>query len=91
MIFFFEISLYLYDFRIFYLRSMYPFTVMDDDMGKKFELLILTRQEDYQELSNKINQVNKQLSVRMDALIERFADLNQRMLVLTNKVNMNLK
>ena len=64
---------------------------MDDDMGKKFELLILTRQEDYQELSNKINQVNKQLSVRMDALIERFADLNQRMLVLTNKVNMNVK
>ena len=60
-------------------------------MGKKLELLILTRQEDYQELSNKINQVNKQLSVRMDALIERFADLNQRMLVLTNKVNMNVK
>ena len=67
------------------------FTVMDDDMRKKLELLILTRQEDYQELSNKINQVNKQLSVRIDALIERFVDLNQRMLVLTNKVNMNLK
>ena len=65
--------------------------VMDDGMGKKLELLILTRQEDYQELSNKINQVNKQLSMRMDALIERFAELNQRMLVLTNKVNMNVK
>ena len=64
---------------------------MDDGMGKKLELLILTRQEDYQELSNKINQVNKQLSMRMDALIERFAELNQRMLVLTNKVNMNVK
>ena len=64
---------------------------MDDAMDKKIELLVLTRQEDYQELSNKINQVNKQLSVRMDALIERFADLNQRMLVLTNKVNMNVK
>jgi len=64
---------------------------MDDGMGKKLELLILTRQEDYQELSNKINQVNKQLSVRMDALIERFAELNQKMLVLTNKVNMNVK
>ena len=56
-------------------------------MGKKLELLILTRQEDYQELSNKINQVNKQLSVRMDGLIERFAELNQKMVVLTNKVN----
>jgi hypothetical protein len=64
---------------------------MDDGMGKKLELLILTRQEDYQELSNKINQVNKQLSMRMDALIERFAELNQKMLVLTNKVNANVK
>ena len=60
---------------------------MDGDVGKKFELLILTRQEDYQELSNKINQVNKHLNARMDALIERFAELNQKMLVITNKVN----
>lgn len=59
---------------------------MADDMGKKLDLLLLTRQEDYQELSNKINQVNKQLSVRMDALIERFEDLNQKMLALTKKV-----
>ncbi len=36
-------------------------------MGKKLELLLLTRQEDYQELSNKINQVNKQLGARMDS------------------------
>ena len=64
---------------------------MDGGMGKKLELLLLTRQEDYQELSNKINQVNKQLSVRMDSLIERFAELNQKMLVLTNKVNVNVK
>ena len=64
---------------------------MDDDMGKKFELLVLTRQEDYQELSNKISQVNKQLSVRIDGLIERFAELNQKMLVLTNKVSTNVK
>ena len=91
MIFFFDASLYLYDFRIFYLRSTKPFTVMDDDMGKKFELLVLTRQEDYQELSNKISQVNKQLSVRIDGLIERFAELNQKMLVLTNKVSTNVK
>lgn len=60
---------------------------MDDGMGKKFEQLILTRQEDYQELSNKINQVNKQLNARMDSLIERFVELNQKMLVLTHKVN----
>jgi adenosyl cobinamide kinase/adenosyl cobinamide phosphate guanylyltransferase len=64
---------------------------MNDDMGKKLELLILTRQEDYQELSNKINQVNKQLNARMDALIERFAELAQKMLFVTNKVNMNVK
>ena len=60
-------------------------------MEKKLELLILTRQEDFQELSNKINQVNKQLSVRMDALSERFVELTQKMLVLTNKINMNMK
>ena len=66
-----------------YLRRTKLFTVIDDDMGKKLELLILTRHEDYQELSNKINQVNKQLSVRMDSLSERFAELNQKMLVLT--------
>ena len=60
-------------------------------MDKKLELLVLTRQEDYQELSNKINQVNKQLSMRMDTLLERFDDLNQKMLVLTNKVNLNMK
>ena len=59
---------------------------MDGDMQKKFELLILTRQEDYQELSNKINQVNKHLNARMDALIERFAELNQKVLVITKKV-----
>jgi hypothetical protein len=60
---------------------------MDDDPKKKLELFILTRQEDYQELSNKVNQVNKKLSARMDNLIEHFAELNQKMLVLTNKVN----
>ena len=64
---------------------------MDDAMDKKLELLVLTRQEDYQELSNKINQVNKQLSMRMDTLLERFDDLNQKILVLTNKVNLNMK
>ena len=56
-------------------------------MQKKFELLIITRQEDYQELSNKINQVHKHLNARMYALIERFAELNQKMILITNKVN----
>ena len=60
-------------------------------MDKKIELLVLTRQEDYQELSNKINQVNKQLNMRMDTLLERFDDLNQKMLVLTNKIHLNIK
>ena len=60
-------------------------------MDKKIELLVLTRQEDYQELSNKINQVNKQLNTRMDTLLERFSDLNQKMLVLTNKIHLNIK
>ncbi len=36
---------------------------MDDTITKKIELLIRTREEDYQELSNKITQVNKQLKV----------------------------
>ena len=60
-------------------------------MDKKIELLVLTRQEDYQELSNKINQVNKQLNMRIDTLLERFDDLHQKMLVLTNKVHLNIK
>ena len=60
-------------------------------MDKKIELLVLTRQEDYQELSNKINQVNKQLNMRMDTLIERFDELNQKMLILTNKIQLNIK
>ena len=39
----------------------------------------------------KINQVNKQLNMRMDALIEHFDELNQKMLVLTNKIHLNIK
>jgi hypothetical protein len=50
-------------------------------------LLILTREEDYRDLSNKIKQVNSQLNTRMDALIERFEDLSKKMVVLTSKVN----
>ncbi len=47
-------------------------------MGDKFDLLVRTRDEDFKELSMKINQVNKQLSVRMDALIERFEELSEK-------------
>jgi hypothetical protein len=54
---------------------------MDDTGIKELELLILTREEDYRELSNKVKQVNIQLNVRMDALIERFEELSKKMVV----------
>ena len=60
---------------------------MDNDTNRKLELLLLTRQQDYQELSAKMNNINKQLGARMDALIQRFDELHQKMVVLTNKVN----
>jgi hypothetical protein len=60
---------------------------MDDTGRKELELLILTREEDYRDLSNKIKQVNTQLNMRMDALLERFEDLSKKMVVLTGKVN----
>ena len=58
---------------------------MDNDTNRKLELLLLTHQQDYQELSAKMNNINKQLGARMDALIERFEELNQKMLVLTKQ------
>ena len=64
---------------------------MDDTGRKELELLILTREEDYRDLSNKIKQVNSQLNMRMDALIERFEDLSKKMVVLTSKVNNIMK
>ena len=60
---------------------------MDNDTNRKLELLLLTHQQDYQDLSAKINTINRQLGARMDALIMRFEELNEKMLVLTNKVN----
>jgi hypothetical protein len=60
---------------------------MDDTGRKELELLILTREEDYRDLSNKIKQVNTQLNMRMDVLIECFEELNKKMVVLTSKVN----
>ena len=65
---------------------------MDDTVRKELELLILTREEDYRELSNKkIKQVNNQLNMRMDVVIESFEELNKKMVVLTNKVNNMMK
>jgi len=64
---------------------------MDDTGRKELELLILTREEDYRDLSNKIKQVNVQLNMRMDTLIERFEDLSKKMVVLTSKVNNIMK
>jgi hypothetical protein len=64
---------------------------MDDTGRKELELLILTREEDYRDLSNKIKQVNTQLNMRMDALIERFEDVSKKMVVLTSKVNNIMK
>lgn len=51
---------------------------MDVTAGEKFDLLVRTRDEDFKELLTRINQVNKQLNVRMDALIERFEELNEK-------------
>ena len=64
---------------------------MDGTIHKKLELFIRTREEDYQELSNKIKQVNNQLNMRMDALIQRFDELNQKIVILTNTVKTNVK
>jgi hypothetical protein len=48
---------------------------MDVSVGEKLDFLVRTRDEDFKELSMKINQVNKQLNVRMDFLIERFEEM----------------
>jgi len=52
---------------------------MDVTVGEKLDLLIRTREEDFKELSMKINVINKQLNMRMDALIERFQELNEKL------------
>ncbi len=53
-------------------------TGMDGSVGR-LELLMRTRDEDYQELCKKIHQVNKQLTARMDGLMERLEELNQKL------------
>jgi hypothetical protein len=65
----------------------------DDVRGQlgQLELMMLTRHQDYQELSSKINLVNRQLNAKFDALLERFADLLQKMTTITNKLNMAVK
>jgi hypothetical protein len=56
--------------------------------ARQLELLMLTRHEDYQELSSKINLVSRQLNVKLDALNERFSELLQLVRTITNKLNM---
>ena len=55
-------------------------------MNRKLEAMLVTRQEDYQELCAKINTVNKQLCDRIDAVSKRCEQLQQSMLVLTNEI-----
>jgi hypothetical protein len=69
--------LYIHNSHILYLRN-WGFIGMDVTAGEKFDLLVRTRDEDFKELLTRINQVNKQLNVRMDALIERFEELNEK-------------
>lgn len=55
---------------------------------RQLELMMLARHEDYQELSNKINLVNRQLNVKLDALNERFSELHQKMTFIANKLSL---
>lgn len=57
----------------------------------QLELMMLTRHQDYQELSGKINLVNRQLNAKLDAVVERLADLHQKIASITNKLNMPAK
>ena len=53
--------------------------------------MMLIRHEDYQDLSNKINLVNRQLNAKIDAINDRFSELNQRIMTVTNKLNIPSK
>jgi phage shock protein A len=57
----------------------------------QLELMMLTRHQDYQELSGKINLVNRQLNAKLDSVVERLADLHQKITSITNKLNMAAK
>ena len=60
---------------------------MDVQVRKQFESLVITRAEDYRDMSEKVNRMNKQLNMRMDVLIQRFEELNAKILTLMNKAN----
>lgn len=75
--------------RLFYLRSGRQYAMSAD--ARQLELLMLTRHEDYQELSSKINLVSRQLNVKLDALSERFAELQQQIRFIANKLSMPAK
>ena len=87
MIFFCEGCICI-QFRFFYLRRTRQSARMSTDVRGQLELMMLTRHEDYQELSSKINLVSRQLNVKLDALNERFSELLQLVRTITNKLNM---
>jgi hypothetical protein len=64
---------------------------MSVDIRGQLELMMLTRHEDYQELSSKISLVNKQLNAKIDAINDRFSDLHQKIMTMTNKQNLPAK
>ncbi len=66
-------------------------TRMSVDVRGQLELMMLIRHEDYQDLSNKINLVNRQLNAKIDAINDRFSELNQRIMTVTNKLNIPSK
>ena len=60
---------------------------MDANVRKQIEALVITRDEDYREICDKVNQTSKQLNARMDGLIQRFEELNGKILTLVSKAN----
>lgn len=45
---------------------------------KQFELLLATREEDFQELSKKITEIQRQHNTKLEALVERIMLLEAR-------------
>ena len=75
----------------FLLKKQRHSTRMSVDIRGQLELMMLTRHEDYIELSSKISLVNKQLNAKIDAINDRFSDLHQRIMTVTNKLNLPTK
>jgi hypothetical protein len=66
-------------------------TGMSTDTKSELELIVLTREEDYKELSSKINVVNKQLNSKLEALNERLSDLEHKIRSLMPRSNVSAK